>query len=51
MGLGFVGVNNALFDFFQKFLRDNGILTQLEALGCVDGDTVRMYFLEFDYYK
>ena len=39
------------FDFFQKFLRDNGILTQLEALGCVDGDTVRMYFLEFDYYK
>ena len=39
------------FDFFQKFLRDNGILTQLEELGCVDGDTVRMYFLEFDYYK
>lgn len=39
------------FDFFQKFLRDNGILAQLEELGCVDGDTVRMYFLEFDYYK
>ena len=36
------------FDFFQKFLRDNGILAQLEELGCVDGDTVRMYFLEFD---
>ena len=39
------------FDFFQKFLKDNGILAQLEKLGCVDGDTVRMYFLEFDYYK
>lgn len=39
------------FDFFQKFLRDNGILKELEELGIVDGDTVRMYFLEFDYYK
>jgi GTP-binding protein len=39
------------FDFFQKFLKDNGILKQLEELGIVDGDTVRMYFLEFDYYK
>lgn len=39
------------FDFFQKFLKDNGILKELEELGIVDGDTVRMYFLEFDYYK
>ncbi|MBO5260968.1 MAG: GTPase ObgE [Coprococcus sp.] len=39
------------FDFFQKFLKDNGILTQLENLGIQDGDTVRMYFLQFDYYK
>ena len=43
--------SRVFFDFFQKFLRDNGILAQLEELGCVDGDTVRMYFLEFDYYK
>ncbi|MGN0395572.1 MAG: GTPase ObgE [Coprococcus sp.] len=39
------------FDFFQKFLKDNGILKQLEELGINEGDTVRMYFLEFDYYK
>lgn len=39
------------FDFFQKFLKDNGILDQLEALGIAEGDTVRMYYLEFDYYK
>ena len=39
------------FDFFQKFLRDNGILDELEALGIQEGDTVRMYGLEFDYYK
>lgn len=39
------------FEFFQKFLKDNGILEQLEALGIQDGDTVRMYGLQFDYYK
>lgn len=39
------------FDFFQKFLKSNGVLEQLEALGIQEGDTVRMYFLEFDYYK
>ena len=39
------------FDFFQKFLKDNGILEELEALGIQEGDTVRLYGLEFDYYK
>ncbi len=39
------------FSFFQKFLKDTGILTQLEDLGIQDGDTVRMYGLKFDYYK
>ncbi len=39
------------FDFFQKFLKENGILEELEALGIQDGDTVRMYGLSFDYYK
>lgn len=39
------------FEFFQKFLKTNGILDQLEALGIGEGDTVRMYGLEFDYYK
>lgn len=39
------------FVFFQNFLKDNGILEQLEALGIEEGDTVRMYGLSFDYYK
>jgi GTP-binding protein len=37
--------------FFQKFLKEQGILDQLEQLGISEGDTVRMYSLEFDYYK
>lgn len=39
------------FRFFQDFLKKNGILTELEALGIEDGDTVRLYGLSFDYYK
>ena len=39
------------FDFFQKFLKEQGILKELEAKGIQEGDTVRMYGLEFDYYK
>ncbi len=39
------------FTFFQGFLKDNGILDELEALGIQDGDTVRMYGLSFNYYK
>ena len=39
------------FSFFQKFLKDNGILEELEQVGIKEGDTVRMYGLEFDYYK
>ncbi|MBQ9278945.1 MAG: GTPase ObgE [Lachnospiraceae bacterium] len=39
------------FAFFQNFLKDNGILDQLEELGINEGDTVRLYGLEFDYYK
>ena len=39
------------FEFFQKFLKTNGLLDQLDALGIGEGDTVRMYGLEFDYYK
>ena len=39
------------FEFFQNFLKDNGILDELTELGIKDGDTVRMYGLEFDYYK
>ncbi|MDL2301925.1 GTPase ObgE [Lachnospiraceae bacterium OttesenSCG-928-D06] len=39
------------FTFFQNFLKENGILEELEALGIKDGDTVRIYGLSFDYYK
>lgn len=39
------------FSFFQKFLRENGIIDQLEELGIEEGDTVEIYDLHFDYYK
>jgi len=39
------------FTFFQNFLKDTGILADLEELGIQEGDTVRMYGLSFDYYK
>lgn len=39
------------FQFFQKFLKENGILEELEALGIQEGDTVRMYGLAFSYYN
>ncbi len=38
------------FLFFQRFMKDNGILQQLEDLGIQDGETVRVYGHEFDYY-
>ena len=39
------------FDFFQKFLKETGILDKLEEAGIQEGDTVKMYGLQFDYYK
>ena len=39
------------FAFFQRFLKESGILKDLEAQGISEGDTVRMYGLEFDYFK
>lgn len=39
------------FTFFQNFLKDTGILMELEELGIEEGNTVRMYGLSFDYYK
>ena len=38
------------FAFFQRFLRQQGIISRLEELGIQEGDTVQMYELEFDYY-
>ena len=39
------------FEFFQRFLRENKIIEELEELGIQEGDIVKMYGLEFDYYK
>ena len=39
------------FQFFQRFLKDAGILEKLEEAGIRDGDTVRMYGWSFEYYK
>lgn len=39
------------FAFFQRFLKETGILDELEKAGIQEGDTVRMYGLVFDYYK
>lgn len=39
------------FLFFQRFLKETGILEELENLDIQEGDTVRMYGFDFDYYK
>ena len=39
------------FLFFQSFLKDSGILEELEGLGIQEGDSVRMYGHVFDYYR
>ena len=39
------------FEFFQNFMKLNGILDELEALGITDGDTVKIYGFEFEYFK
>ena len=39
------------FVFFQNFLKDTGILKDLEAAGIQEGDTVKMYGLAFEYFR
>ena len=39
------------FVFFQNFLKDTGILKELEEAGIQEGDTVRMYGLAFEYLR
>lgn len=38
------------FAFFQKYLRDKGIIKALEEKGINEGDTVKIYDLEFEFY-
>ena len=35
--------------YFQKRLKDEGIIDKLKSMGMVEGDTVRMCNLEFEY--
>ncbi|MGB8453857.1 MAG: GTPase ObgE [Anaerocolumna sp.] len=50
--LGYTNIDSEKgFEFFQRFLKENGILEELETLNIQEGDTVRMYGLHFDYYK
>ena len=50
--LGYTNIDSEKgFLFFQNFLKEQGILEELEKAGITDGDTVRMYGLTFDYYK
>ncbi|MCL2353667.1 MAG: GTPase ObgE [Defluviitaleaceae bacterium] len=37
--------------FFQKYLKDKGIVAKLEEMGIEEGHTVRIYDLEFEYFK
>ena len=37
--------------FFQRFLKEQGILDDLEEHGIQEGDTVKMYGHAFEYYK
>lgn len=39
------------FAFFQKYLREKGIIAALEEKGIQEGNTVKIYNLEFDYFK
>jgi GTP-binding protein len=39
------------FAFFQRFMRERGIINKLEELGVQENDTVQLYEWEFDYWK
>lgn len=50
--LGYTNIESEKgFLFFQNFMKEQGILEELENRGIQDGDTVRIYGHEFDYYK
>ena len=50
--LGYTNIDSEKgFVFFQRFLKEQVILDELEEMGIEEGDTVRMYGNEFDYYK
>ena len=49
--LGYTNIEDEKgFEFFQKFMKDNGIIDRLKELGISEGDTVGIYNHEFEYY-
>ena len=51
--LGYTNVDDEKgFVFFQKFLKENGVIDKLKDLGIEEGDTVRVgEYMEFDFYE
>lgn len=50
--LGYTNIDTEKgFAFFQKYLREKGIIAALEEKGIKDKDTVKIYDLEFEYFK
>ena len=39
------------FAFFQRYLKEKGIIEALEGKGIQEGDTVRIYDMEFEFWK
>ena len=39
------------FSFFQKYLKESGVIDELDALGIEEGDVVKISYLEFNYYR
>ena len=50
-------INSVNFDdhesvnYFQRILRSSGVVDALVEKGCTDGDTVRIYDIEFEFIK
>lgn len=49
--LGYTNMDSEGLCLLPEILREQGIIKELENMGIEDGDTVRMYDFEFDYYK
>lgn len=50
--LGYTAIDTEQgFAFFQRYLREKGIIKALEDAGIEEGNTVNIYDLEFDYMK
>ncbi|MCR4806491.1 MAG: GTPase ObgE [Lachnospiraceae bacterium] len=49
--LGYTNIDSEKgFNFFQNFMKDNGIFDELRNMGIKDGDTVYVYGHAFDFY-